>query len=720
MVVKEEINNTYGPHGGLKFTTEPDFITLDKATQTSYEEEADDLTQGKRANSFQAHTFVPSKERYYILQTKTKVVRENASPITPESESGDILLNEKQIKKDADKNLEQHQNISLQPDEKAFNEIAGKADTTATVTGQILLAVASLRDTDKTNIQAATAMLNSILKKERNKLSGKVPEIIDIIYFHLRAIQEPSAREAAIGAVCLLAEKHTEETISSLLRLSLLCDRHISKIWEALGQAKQPVRLQVLAKLLEALKKKPCLKSEHPGSNTNLKDNSSLLPLAATKALCIIFRDKKCKVPMNSFYVSVIIFLVIQLHYLVNFSEIEYGQEDILQNSSYISCAMEALKALVKREKSSQTCFTSLAGSWDLLSSPENYIEGVLLLAKAIVKHHRGLDYAVFTKVIPLLHHGDDQQKLTAMAFFTALLSSESTYKVLQKHYILGLLKNWQNDSNPTYRRLSLHGIGNVAHHLQTKEFTALMQDILPSFYDPDEKVILTAIEVVMKVLSIDKNVATHMKIARELQPLLSDDRSKVCCAANRLFQDLLKNLDTKDKPLMQDQVLAMIVPLLLSLQDQHPEVAKSRRDSLKECRAFLGWTTNDNLDSWNVICKHLVEDHRGTLQNFLYQAQDYSHSARPSTRIAATMFIVWHISRFHLPAPGKQSCAKVRNGPLEASLRLLSIRKRASCPCCSGTKKRTQVLPSSIQMFPLFPTILYLKRISIRIKITV
>ncbi|XP_053161052.1 maestro heat-like repeat-containing protein family member 6 isoform X6 [Hemicordylus capensis] len=665
MVVKEEINNTYGPHGGLKFTTEPDFITLDKATQTSYEEEADDLTQGKRANSFQAHTFVPSKERYYILQTKTKVVRENASPITPESESGDILLNEKQIKKDADKNLEQHQNISLQPDEKAFNEIAGKADTTATVTGQILLAVASLRDTDKTNIQAATAMLNSILKKERNKLSGKVPEIIDIIYFHLRAIQEPSAREAAIGAVCLLAEKHTEETISSLLRLSLLCDRHISKIWEALGQAKQPVRLQVLAKLLEALKKKPCLKSEHPGSNTNLKDNSSLLPLAATKALCIIFRDKKCKVPMNSFYVSVIIFLVIQLHYLVNFSEIEYGQEDILQNSSYISCAMEALKALVKREKSSQTCFTSLAGSWDLLSSPENYIEGVLLLAKAIVKHHRGLDYAVFTKVIPLLHHGDDQQKLTAMAFFTALLSSESTYKVLQKHYILGLLKNWQNDSNPTYRRLSLHGIGNVAHHLQT-------------------------------------------------------DRSKVCCAANRLFQDLLKNLDTKDKPLMQDQVLAMIVPLLLSLQDQHPEVAKSRRDSLKECRAFLGWTTNDNLDSWNVICKHLVEDHRGTLQNFLYQAQDYSHSARPSTRIAATMFIVWHISRFHLPAPGKQSCAKVRNGPLEASLRLLSIRKRASCPCCSGTKKRTQVLPSSIQMFPLFPTILYLKRISIRIKITV
>lgn len=114
---------------------------------------------------------------------------------------------------------------------------------------------------------------------------------------------------------------------------------------------------------------------------------------------------------------------------------------------------MDALKALVKRQKAPQACFTSLTGSWDLLASPENYLEGVLLLARqvvedlnlrlnivffsvpsayskikyclypyrALVKHHHGLDYAVFTKVIPLLHHGDDQQKLTAMAFFTAV-----------------------------------------------------------------------------------------------------------------------------------------------------------------------------------------------------------------------------------------------------------------------------------------------------------
>ncbi|KAH0624522.1 hypothetical protein JD844_032092 [Phrynosoma platyrhinos] len=454
MVITEKAKNIYGPHVGLNmaFASDPDFDCFDKATQTFFED-VDDLIEDKKANSYTARLFLPVKEKNYVLKTKTKV-RERASTIQPKSELGNFLRKEKQKKQDEDKPLEHPHDITLQPD---------------------------IEDLDE------------------------VPEIIDIIYFHLRAIQEPTAREAAIGAVCLLAEKHTEEAISSLLRLSLHCDRHIIQIWEALGQAKQPVRLQVLAKLLEVLKRKPGFSTEPSESDTKFKDNSSLLPLAATKALCIIFRDKKCKVPMNSFYVSVIIFLVIQLHYLMNCSDIDYGQEEILKTSSYISCTMEALKALIKREKTPQTCFTSLTGSWDLLSSPENYLEGVLLLARALVKHHRGLDYAVFTK----------------------LLSSESTYTVLQKHYILGLLKNWQTDSSATYRWLSLNGLGNVAHHLQSKkELTALILGILPSFNDPDEKVALTAMEVITKIVAHHKNnVNVYVKITKQLQPFLADVR---------------------------------------------------------------------------------------------------------------------------------------------------------------------------------------------------
>ncbi|XP_026524654.1 maestro heat-like repeat-containing protein family member 6 [Notechis scutatus] len=699
MVIKEKIEKADGPHLRLNmpFASEPDFICFDKSTQTSSGDTLDGPLQVK-AKPHTVHIFVPEKAKYYVQNTRSRL-QEKGLTVQSGLELENFLLELKHKTGIAD--MEHHESISLTPITEECNEKPLKTDPTATVTGQILLAVASLRDSNRNNIQAAAIMLNSLLKKEKNKLRGKVPEIIDIIYFHLNAIQDRSAREAAIGAVCLLVEAHTDEAISSLLRLSFFCDRHVTQIWEALGQAKQPVRLQVLAKLLEVLKRRPSLHSEPLGSDLNFKDNNtSFFPLAATKALGIIFKDKRCKVPMNSFYVSVIIFLVIQLHYLVSSLDDDYGQEEILKTSHYISCTMETLKALIKRERSSQTCFTSLTENWELLSSPENYLEGVFLLARALVKNHHGLDYAVFTKVIPFLHHGDDQQKLTAMAFFTALLSSESTYTVLQKHYILSLLKSWQIDSNPTYRWLSLHGMGNVIQHLQNrKELTSLILSILPNFNDSDEKVTLTAIEVITKEVAHHKTV-NHvlLKIVKQLQPFLVDRRNNVCCAANQLFQDILKTLDPKDKSSMQDQVLNSIVTLMLNLEDPHLDVTKSRTNSLQHCKAFLGWTANDNENFWNVLCKHLVKEHPGKLRGFLDQAQEYTQSPQKSSRIAAATFIdsiFQHMESSHLQ--------KSEVDHLRRALRAFPS-DRCSVPVVSEPEKVCRYCPDLFRCSRYFP----------------
>ncbi|XP_070607683.1 maestro heat-like repeat-containing protein family member 6 [Erythrolamprus reginae] len=692
MVIKEKIKKTDGSHLSLKlpFASEPDFICFDKATQTSSENALDD--------PHTTHIFVAEKEKYYMRKTRSRL-QEKCPTVQSGLELENFLLEKKHQAGITD--LEHHGSISLNPITEECNEKCLKTDQTAIVTGQILLAVASLRDSDRNNIQAAAIMLNSLLKKEKNKLRGKVPEIIDIIYFHLNALQDRSAREAAIGAVCLLVEAHTDEAISSLLRLSLFCDRHVTQIWEALGQAKQPVRLQVLAKLLEVLKRRPSLRSEDLVPDLNFKDNNtSFFPLAATKALGIIFKDKRCKVPMNSFYVSVIIFLVIQLHYLVSSLEADYEQEEILKTSHYISCTMETLKALIKRERSTQTCFTTLTENWELLSSPENYLEGVLLLARALVKHHHGLDYAVFTKVIPFLHHGDDQQKLTAMAFFTALLSSECTYTVLQKHYILSLLKSWQIDSNPTYRWLSLHGMGNVIQHLQNrKELTPLILGILPSFNDSDEKVTLTAIEVITKEVVHHKTIShVLLKIVKQLHPLLADRRNNICCAANQLFQDILKTFDPKDKAFVQDQVLKSILTLMLNLEDPHLDVINSRTNSLQLCKTFLGWTENDNENFWNVFCMHLVREHPGKLKGFLDQAQEYTQSPQKSSRIAAATFIdsiFQHMESSHLQ--------KSEVDYLRKALRSIPS-ERCSVPVVSEPEKVCRYCPDLFRCSRYFP----------------
>lgn len=69
------------------------------------------------------------------------------------------------------------------------------------------------------------------------------------------------------------------------------------------------------------------------------------------------------------------------------------------------------------------------------------------------------------------------------------LLSSESTYTVLQKNYVLNLLKTWNTDSNATYRWLSLHGMGNIALHLRNVSGIGLLSPTVAlHFFSPKAK----------------------------------------------------------------------------------------------------------------------------------------------------------------------------------------------------------------------------------------
>lgn len=62
----------------------------------------------------------------------------------------------------------------------------------------------------------------------------------------------------------------------------LICS-HVSQLWEALGKAKRTVSLQVLAELLEMLKRRPCFKkSETSESRSSFEASAFLLPLAVS------------------------------------------------------------------------------------------------------------------------------------------------------------------------------------------------------------------------------------------------------------------------------------------------------------------------------------------------------------------------------------------------------------------------------------------------------
>lgn len=124
MVVKEKVKKTHGSQAGLDmaFADEPDFVCFDKATQTSFGEKLDAVTQEQKACLYTTRLFLPGKERYYVVKTKTRV-QESACTVQPKSELGDRLVKEKQKKEDANQCLEYDKSVTLQPAEKDLNEV---------------------------------------------------------------------------------------------------------------------------------------------------------------------------------------------------------------------------------------------------------------------------------------------------------------------------------------------------------------------------------------------------------------------------------------------------------------------------------------------------------------------------------------------------------------------------------------------------------------------
>jgi len=55
-----------------------------------------------------------------------------------------------------------------------------------------------------------------------------------------------------------------------------------------------------------------------------------------SQVLFRVFHNNECKVPMGAFYVPVLIFLVIQTHYLVSLPDVVYGPEDRFKASSFV------------------------------------------------------------------------------------------------------------------------------------------------------------------------------------------------------------------------------------------------------------------------------------------------------------------------------------------------------------------------------------------------
>ncbi|XP_070320457.1 maestro heat-like repeat-containing protein family member 6 isoform X3 [Odocoileus virginianus] len=414
--------------------------------------------------------------------------------------------------------------------------------------------------------------------------------------------------------------------------------RAATELWRSLSR-NQRVNGQVLVQLLWALK----------GSA-----GSQLEALAATRALGEMLAVSGCVGATRGFYPHLLLVLVTQLHKLAWDAHPPdtpkvWAPSHRGPPHSHASCTVEALKALLTGDGGRMvvTCMEQ-AGGWRRLVGARTHLEGVLLLASALVAHADHHLRGLFADLLPRLRSTDDAQRLTAMAFFTGLLQSRPTARLLREEVILERLRTWQGDPEPTVRWLGLLGLGHLALNCgKVRHATTLLPALLGALGEGDPRLVDAALGALQRVLLRPRAPVRllSVELRPRLPPLLDDARDSVRASAVGLLGTLVRRgrggLRVGLRRPLRKLVLQSLVPLLLRLHDPSPDTAESAEWTLACCDQALPWGLLEE-----------VQWYPSHVPSFLSQTQGYLRSPQSPLRLAATLltgFLVHHSSPSHV-----------------------------------------------------------------------
>ncbi|XP_064443842.1 maestro heat-like repeat-containing protein family member 6 isoform X3 [Mirounga angustirostris] len=395
----------------------------------------------------------------------------------------------------------------------------------------------------------------------------------------------------------------------------------------------------------------------------------------ATRALGEMLAVSGCVGATRGFYPHLLLVLVTQLHQLArrgHSPDTPKVQAPWRRGPphSHASCAVEALKALLTGDGGRMvvTCMEQ-AGGWRRLVGVHTHLEGVLLLASAMVAHADHHLRGLFGSSLPRLRSPDDTQRLTAMAFFTGLLQSRPTARLLREEVILERLRAWQGDPEPTVRWLGLLGLGHLAlNRGKVRHVSKLLPALLGALGEGDGRLVDAALGALRRLVLRPR--APVRLLSAELGPrlprLLDDARDSVRASAAGLLGTLVRRgrggLPVGLRGPLRKLVLQSLIPLLLRLQDPSRDAAESSEWTLARCDQALHWglledvvtvAHYDSPEALSRICRCLVQQCPSHIPSFLSQTQGYLRSPQDPLRRAAAVLLGFLV---HHTSPGRVS----------------------------------------------------------------
>ncbi|CAM4619997.1 unnamed protein product [Lepidochelys kempii] len=179
--------------------------------------------------------------------------------------------------------------------------------------------------------------------------------------------------------------------------------------------------------------------------------------------------------------------------------------------------------------------------------------------------------------------------------------------------------------------------VGKLQHQLPV---------VVEQLHEADRDVISNAITVLRDILAgMDRQSASPVavRVAEKLLPFFHDESSKLRVLSLTLFKHLLELVREPSRRKMKEHVLRSLVPLLLLLHDERPNVSQVCWDTLRSAVKFLRWSQLSALvkkkELWRG-CDCLVACYKGRAETFLCQAMAFVENPQAPIREAAIRFL--------------------------------------------------------------------------------
>ncbi|CAM5134272.1 unnamed protein product [Natator depressus] len=169
---------------------------------------------------------------------------------------------------------------------------------------------------------------------------------------------------------------------------------------------------------------------------------------------------------------------------------------------------------------------------------------------------------------------------------------------------------------------------------------------VVERLHEADRGVISYAITVLRDILAgMDRQTASPVavQVAEKLLPFFHDESSKLQVLSFALFKHLLELVREPNRKKMKELVLRSLVPLLLLLHDERPNVSQVCWDALSRAVEFLRWSQLGALvqrkELWRG-CDCLVACYKERAETFLCQAMAFLKNPQAPIRETAIRFL--------------------------------------------------------------------------------